>query len=37
MRFLEFCFQSFWIFIGVVVLIVVILDGIAEIIRALKK
>jgi len=34
---LEFVFSSFWIFIGVAILIAIIFDGIADIIRAFKR
>jgi len=34
---LEYIFSSFWIFLGTVILISVIVDGIVEIIKSFKK
>lgn len=37
MKALEFIFSSFWIFVGVIVIISVTLNGIAEIVRNIKQ
>ena len=37
MNILEFIFQSFWHFVGVTCLIIVILEGLADIVGNLRK
>jgi hypothetical protein len=34
---LKFIFSSFWVFIGLVILIAVILEGIADIVKQFKR
>ena len=37
MKLIEFIFQSFWHFIGAVILVLIIIDGIIEIVETIKR
>jgi len=37
MEFIQFIFSNFWIFVGFLMLITAVLEGIEAIIRAIKK